>query len=151
MSKSIGIITYLLTDYKDLKILALTNNVNFLKGTELLQAGVQGYGNAYMHPTLLVQAIEVIISNNVWIYPELAQHLIKNITKQSLQTEQKDTKLNQLTQHEKECAILVSEGNSNKEIASLLNLQEITIKKHLSSVYKKLSIKNRIELAIFLN
>ena len=46
--------------------------------------------------------------------------------------------------------MLASNGSSNKEIAILLDLQEITIKKHLSSVYKKFSIKNRIELVLYL-
>ena len=77
----IDLVAYILKDFKDLKILALTNSVDFLDGTRLLQIGVKGYGNVYMHSVLLEQAVEVIMSNNVWIYPELAQHLIKNLVK----------------------------------------------------------------------
>jgi len=143
---AVELVKYLLKDLKDLKILALSNNVNFLNGTALLQAGVKGYGNVYMHNVILEQAVEVIMSLNVWIYPELAQHLIKNLTKDESINEDK---LAKLSKHEKECAILACEGNSNKDIASLLDVQEITIKKHLSSVYKKLSLKNRMELALY--
>ncbi len=146
----IDLVAYILKDFKDLKILALTNSVDFLDGTRLLQIGVKGYGNVYMHSVLLEQAVEVIMSNNVWIYPELAQHLIKNLVKNSISDTNKDYKLNLLTKHEKKCAMLASNGSSNKEIAILLDLQEITIKKHLSSVYKKFSIKNRIELVLYL-
>jgi len=141
-------LTQLLDSLKDLKILILSNTTNFSDGTKLLQAGVKGYGNTYMHSVLLKQAIDVIKSENIWIYPELTQHLIKNLTKAK---ELDEDKLKDLTPQEKECTKLVSEGSSNKEIASILELQEITIKKHLSSVYKKLSVKNRIELALYYN
>jgi len=146
---SLELIEQLLKDLADLKILALSNNTNFLEGTKLLQIGVKGYGSTYMHGVHLKQAIDLIMSENVWIYPELANHLIKNITKSSV-PKNYDEQLEKLSQHEKECAILVSNGNSNKEIASLLKVQEVTVKKHLSSVYKKFELKNRIELALFL-
>jgi two-component system nitrate/nitrite response regulator NarL len=141
------LIKLLLKEKKELKILALSNRVNFREGTALLQAGVKGYGNVYMHSVILYQAVDVIMSDNVWIYPELAQHLIKNLTKSEFKDEHR---VSTLSEHEKECALLVAEGKSNQDIATLLNLQLITIKKHLSSVYKKLNVKNRIELALFL-
>jgi len=142
----IELVNFLLKDVKHLKILALTNNINFLQGTNLLQAGVRGYGNVYMHGVLLHQAIDVIMSENIWIYPELAQHLIKNLTKS-----ENKASLDVLSEAEKECALLAASGSSNKEIANLLDRQEITIKKHLSATYKKLGIKNRMELALYLN
>jgi DNA-binding NarL/FixJ family response regulator len=88
------------------------------------------------------------MSGNVWIYPELAHYLIKNLKKNESRN---DHVLDVLSKHEKECTLLVAQGSSNKEIANLLDLQEITIKKHLSSVYKKLGFKNRMELALFVN
>jgi len=149
-NSSIELISELLKEYKGLKVLALANSVNFIEGTKLLQIGVKGYGNVYMHSVLLNQAVDLIMSENVWIYPELAQHLIKSITKQEVPIDY-DDRLEKLSKYERECAILASDGNSNIEIASLLGVQEVTIKKRLSSVYKKLSLKNRIELALYLN
>lgn len=145
---SVELVQYLLKESKNLKILALSSKVDFLEGTALLQAGVQGYGNVYMHGVLLHQAIEVITSGNVWIYPELAHYLIKNLKKNDSKN---NHLMDALSKHEKECAFLAAQGSSNKEIADLLTLQEITIKKHLSSAYKKLGVKNRMELALFVN
>ena len=143
----IELVKYLLKDMQNLKIFALTNSVDFLEATNLLQVGVKGYGNVYMHNVHLHQAVDVIMSGNIWIYPELANHLVKNLKKNE---NVDNAKLHYLSEHEKECAILVAEGNSNKEIATLLDKQEITIKKHLSSAYKKLGVKNRVELALYL-
>ena len=141
------LVQYLIKEYKHLKILALSNNNNYLEGTSLLRDGVKGYGNVYMHPVHLQQAVEVIESGNVWIYPELALHLIRNISNTNSADE---NKMSTLTEHEKECAMLVADGSSNKEIARTLDRQEITIKKHLSSVYQKLNVKNRMELMLYL-
>src|SRR6056300_753163 len=52
----VELVRYILKDLKSLKILALSNSVNFLDGTKLLQTGVKGYGNVYMHSVLLEQA-----------------------------------------------------------------------------------------------
>ena len=147
LEDAVELVNYLLKEMQDLKILALCNSVDFLQATTLLQAGVKGYGNVYMHSIHLKQAVDVIVSGNVWIYPELANHLIKNLTKSEYIDEKK---LETLSEHERECSILAAEGKSNQEIATLLDRQEITIKKHLSSVYKKLNIKNRMELAFYL-
>lgn len=51
-----------------------------------------------------------------------------------------------LTPREREVTRLVMEGLSNAEIAERLSLAEITIKKHLSSIYQKTDVKNRREL-----
>ncbi len=51
-----------------------------------------------------------------------------------------------LTVRENEVLALVAEGLRNKEIASKLFVSEITIKKHLSNIFRKLNVKNRITL-----
>jgi len=56
-----------------------------------------------------------------------------------------------LTQKELEIAKLVIQGKSNKEIATLLFIEVSTVKTHVSSVYQKLNISGRKELARALN
>lgn len=51
-----------------------------------------------------------------------------------------------LTPREKEIARLVAQGQSNAEIAASLYIAEVTVKKHLKSVYEKLQISNRTQL-----
>lgn len=50
-----------------------------------------------------------------------------------------------LTPSEQETADLLKEGNSNKEIARILGVQEVTIKKRLGRIYKKLGVSNRTQ------
>lgn len=55
---------------------------------------------------------------------------------------------NALTTSEKRVAEMASMGLSNKEIASVLRIQEQTVKNALSSAMRKLGVRNRVELAI---
>lgn len=55
-----------------------------------------------------------------------------------------------LSKREQQVALLVAQGLSNKLIAHQLCITERTIKAHLTAVYAKLNIANRVQLAIFM-
>lgn len=57
-----------------------------------------------------------------------------------------DSILNQLTSRQKEIYDLIIDGKSNKEIMSLLFIEQSTLKTHINLLYKKLNIKSRKEL-----
>jgi DNA-binding CsgD family transcriptional regulator len=59
--------------------------------------------------------------------------------------------LNQLTPSERELALLVGEGLSNREIADKLNKSVLTVKKQLNSTFGKLNISNRARLIALLH
>ncbi|WP_218031476.1 helix-turn-helix transcriptional regulator [Paenibacillus kobensis] len=54
--------------------------------------------------------------------------------------------MQRLSKREKEIAELLIQGRSNKDIAVQLYLSEVTVKKHAANIYKKLDIKNRVQL-----
>lgn len=60
------------------------------------------------------------------------------------------TKLEQsgLTMREAEIGCLVMQGQSNKEIASLVNISEKTVKFHLTNVYKKIGVGSRAQFIV---
>jgi len=127
-----------------LRVMALSDTPSFTQGTPLLQKGLKGYANTHIHLLHLTQAIEVINSGNVWLYPSFMQELIAgSMTK----ADAKDEILKQLTSREQETALLVAEGKSNKEIASVLNITERTVKAHLTSIYTKTGLTDRLSLA----
>ena len=134
----------LLNERAELKVMALSDVPSFTEGTALLQKGLKGYANTYIHLLHLNQAIEVINSGNIWLYPSFMQELItSSVTKNDI----KDEILDQLTSREKETALLVAEGKTNKEIAIALNITERTVKAHLTSIYTKTGLTDRLSLA----
>jgi two-component system, NarL family, nitrate/nitrite response regulator NarL len=55
--------------------------------------------------------------------------------------------LQQLTPRQVQIASLASQGFSNKEVGRRLNVSEGTVKLHLHSIYTRLGLRNRTELA----
>ena len=100
----------LMSERAELKVMALSDLPSFIEGAPLLQKGLKGYANTYIHLLHLNQAIEVINSGNIWLYPSFMQELItSSVTKRDT----KDEILNQLTSREKETALLIAEGKTN--------------------------------------
>ena len=54
-----------------------------------------------------------------------------------------------LTPRELEMVRFVTQGCSNREIATQLNISEETVKRHLSNVFDKVGMSNRVELTLF--
>jgi DNA-binding NarL/FixJ family response regulator len=55
-----------------------------------------------------------------------------------------------LTPKEMEVLKLISKGYSNSKISKELNIAEITVKKHIGSMFQKLDVKDRLSLALIL-
>ncbi len=132
-----------------LKIFALTGSPQHHEGIILLKKGVRGYGNSFLSSQNLVQAVEMIKNGHVWLYPELMQHLILQSNPAPVTADQ-EALLQDLTAKERETAMHVSQGLSNKEIGLTMHITERTVKAHLSTIYQKLQIKDRLALALFI-
>ncbi|MES9812798.1 MAG: helix-turn-helix transcriptional regulator [Candidatus Thiodiazotropha sp.] len=62
-----------------------------------------------------------------------------------------ESTLSKLTDREREIAQLVGSGDSNKVIAKKLDITERTVKAHLSSIFRKTSTKDRLQLGLLIN
>jgi len=134
--------------YPSVNTIFLDDCPTFRVGKSLLPFGIKGYGNSRLSAVYLLQAISVVNSGNVWLYPEFIQQLIKET---ALSNVKKDSdKLELLTTKEKEIAKLVSVGYSNKIIATKCKVAESTVKVHLRKVYDKLHVTDRLSLALLI-
>ena len=130
-----------------LRVMVLSDAPSYAEGSHLLPIGIRGYANTYIHLTHLEQALNSIESGNVWLYPEFMLELIHNATGSARAN---DKVLEKLTERERETALLVKEGLSNKEIASRLQITERTVKQHMSHIFEKLEVGDRLALAMLL-
>lgn len=126
------------------KVMVLSDAPSFEEGSRLLPLGIRGYGNTYMHYKHLKQAMITIESGAVWLYPAFMRQLISGATA----TRRQNDILNRLTERERETALLVKEGKSNKEIAKELEITERTVKQHMSNIFEKLGVSDRLSLAM---
>lgn len=110
-----------------------------------LAAGARGYCHALASPEMLRDVAAVISHGGLWIGPELMNRLIRGLPSTAVT---RDDDLVSLTERERETANLVSQGLSNKEIARKLDITERTVKAHLSAIFAKLGLRDRLQLAL---
>jgi len=143
------VLTYYNETSKYVKVIAILEEPKLAHGVYLIKKGFKSYLGKKTPKIIVEQAINTVKNGNVWIYPELMSYIIKTISGES--NEFNYEILEKLSPKEQEVAKYVAQGYSNKEIAKELDVQLITVKKHLSSIFEKLGIKDRVSLAILLN
>jgi len=128
-------------------VLVLRSQPNMNEGETFLSHEIGGFGNAHMSDPILLQALEVITTGNVWLYPELMKHIIGKINHINVNKENPEL-FDGLSDREKEVATLVATGETNAMIAEDLKISPNTVKLHMASIFEKLGIKSRVALAL---
>ena len=119
----------------------------------LLKAGAKGCCRRGIDPDSLQQVLSVTSNGGVWVTRSLLPRLVSELRKyvdahrKPPESTQNDA-LAELTQREREIVRLIVEGASNKEVASSLNISERTVKGHLSNVFQKLGVADRLKLVL---
>ena len=111
--------------------------------------GVIAKGSPHL---ILVDAIRAVADGRYWVAPEHAPVLIEalHVRTSSLPMHAgHEPRRYRLTPRELDIVAGVTMGASNKEIAHQLSVAECTVKHHLSSVYTKLGVFSRVQLALF--
>jgi len=137
----------------DFKLFLLSDNPSPEEGLAFLKAGIVGYGNTYISPERLTEAVNIIDSGGVWLGQKVIQQLILETYKNANEKVPPDLeqRLAVLTRMELRVARLVARGRTNLEIADELEIAERTVKAHLTAIYEKMQVANRLSLALLIN
>ena len=130
-------------------LVVLERTPEVLIGKNLILHGVKAYGNSRMLPIHLTQLLETIQNNKVWTYPELTAQLAK-AKQENLSNASQEMIENRLTEKEQEVVYAILEGLSNDAIAKKLDITERTVKAHVSSIFQKLHVNDRLSLVLLL-
>ena len=132
----------------DVHIIAITNEPKVTQGAFFLKLGFRSYLNCFATKAVYQQVLTTVKKGNIWTYPELTAYLISKIDIES--HDEHDARIDTLTPKELEVAYLATDGLTNKQIAASMDLQEITVKKYISSIFHKLDVKDRIGLVLYI-
>ena len=119
-------------------------------GKMLLSHGIKAYGNARMQSIHYLQMISTVIEGKVWTYPELTASLAKDASKPSLNEDSITLIQNRLSPKEIEVIYYILDGLTNNAIALKIDITVRTVKAHVSSIYSKLHVNDRISLVLLL-
>lgn len=138
------------------RVVILTGMPRDTEGVTALKAGARGYCHRNIEPILLRKAVEVVQKDEVWATRKLIAALLEDLISVSnhrpqTSSSELDARFGSLTEREREIALMIGHGASNKEIASRLHVTERTVKAHLTAVFRKLGLSHRLRLALFVN
>lgn len=139
-------------NYPEIKIIILTTFDDDEYVFSALKYGASGYLLKGISMDSLVEAIHKVYSGNAMINGDIATKVLGMFSKMaqndiSIHVEESVEK--EITDSEWKVIKLVSEGMSNKEIANKLYLTEGSVRNYLSSILKKLDLRDRTQLAIW--
>ncbi|MEO6824423.1 MAG: response regulator transcription factor [Nitrosospira sp.] len=118
----------------------------------LFRTGIRGCCRNDIESGQLKYVVDSVQKGELWIRRTLSWHLLNELV--VITQEKNDMKqgisdlLANLTRRECEIATLVGNGESNKQIARRLDITERTVKAHLTEVFRKLDVADRLKLAL---
>jgi len=118
--------------------------------SELLQLaanGISGYFNSYMAANHYKHLMQTLSAGQQWFAPQLQGQLLALAANATRDFSSSDALLKELTPREHQISLAVADGMSNKKIAKRFAITERTVKAHLTKIFKKLDISNRLALA----
>ncbi|MGC4109361.1 MAG: response regulator transcription factor [Nocardioides sp.] len=114
-----------------------------------LAAGADGFLLKDTPPPEILEAIRKVADGDPMLSPSVTRSLIKQVAPpDSSRSSRAQERLACLTDREREVALAVGRGLSNAEIAGELYLSVPTVKAHVSRLFEKLEVTNRVQIAI---
>lgn len=148
--RGMDLLAALKTTAMDTRVLILTGVIRAEDHRQAISNGAMGLVLKEQAPEVLLKAIEKVHVGEVWIdRTMLASVLSDRASGRAKPIDAAATRIALLTDREREVSALVGQGLKNKQIAKHLSISETTVGHHLTSIFDKLGVENRLELIIF--
>jgi len=141
--------------YHALRIIIIENQTDRqVDQYALFKAGAHGFCKESITDALLNRAVQMVCEGEYWIQRKLIAKMITDLAREITESNNsagrnENTVIGALTPRELEVARMVRLGGNNKMIARELDISERTVKAHLSAIFRKLEIQNRLHLALY--
>ena len=120
----------------------------------LFRIGVRGCCCSDIPPERLKSVVRAVQRGELWIRRTLTPRLLDELGARIRADDEGRraalARLAELTRREREIAELIGNGESNKQIARRLTITESTVKAHLTEIFRKLGIADRLKLALLI-
>ncbi|GAA0217957.1 response regulator transcription factor [Castellaniella daejeonensis] len=116
------------------------------EGQRALVAGAVGYVHAYMPVTGLDRVLRHVMGGEIWVGKGMLSRMLSQIGQAAPEPNQDWAR--DLTVRERDVARYVALGHSNQSIADSLGITERTVRAHISAIFEKLGVTDRLMLAL---
>lgn len=134
------------------RILALNVPKNEQLECDLFRSGARGICPPGANVDHIGRAAESLMRGELWMRRGLINRLLEHyVVKEGMDTileKIDDAPLGTLTLREREIATMVGAGCNNKQVARALDIAERTVKAHLTEIFRKLGVSDRLGLAL---
>jgi DNA-binding NarL/FixJ family response regulator len=146
---------------KEVRSLIMSDDVESSHVIELLRHGANGVVTRRTSPELLTKSITTVLSGHFWVSRAMITDFVVLIRQGATTAAPRTSDANRsqnseidiarfgLTRRESQIIGALVDGQTNKDIADTFGISEYTVKHHLTSVYDKLGVYNRVELVLF--
>jgi len=113
-----------------------------------IRAGASGFLLKDVQPAQLVDAIRVVAAGDALLAPTVTRRLLETFATALPASPAADAALDALSPREREVLTLMAGGLANAEIAERLFVSEATVKSHVSSILRKLGVRDRVQAVV---
>jgi DNA-binding NarL/FixJ family response regulator len=135
------------------KVIVLTTFQADEQVMSALRAGADGFLLKDTPPAEIVNAIRLVATGDAMLSPSVTRTLLAHFG-DAQASERRNTatqRLAALTDRERQVAVAVGSGASNAQVGAALFLSEATIKAHVSRLFSKLEVTNRVQISILVH
>ena len=140
----------LLEAQNPVRVIILTASIERQQMLQALQLGARGIVLKESATQVLMKSLSAVMEGSYWVgkesVPDLKELVLKDM---SVLEEHSPGEKWGLTRREMQMVAAIVEGSSNRDIAQKFRVREDTVKHHLTSIFSKLGVTTRLELALF--
>lgn len=138
-----------LVESSDAKVLILTTFDLDEYVFAAVRAGASGFLLKDVPPDDLVNAVRVVARGDALIEPRMTKRLLQEFARRAPAGTVRPEAIDELTAREQEVLRCVGQGLTNSEIADALVISETTVKTHITHIFTKLQLRDRVQAVVF--
>jgi DNA-binding NarL/FixJ family response regulator len=135
--------------YPQLRVIVLTAQINQAESVKAIKDGARGIILKHAASEFLIKGIRKVFEGELWADTSTMTRVVESLSQKYRGERDSEKDRKELSQREREVVGLVASGCRNKEIANKLFISEQTVKTHLSNIFQKLELNDRLELALY--
>ncbi len=131
------------------RIVVLTGLRDAAAHQQAVRSGARGVVLKEMAADVLVKAIEKVHAGEAWLNRTMIADVLAELPRATEKENPEAPRIRSLSAREREVLALIGEALSNKRIAERLCITETTVRHHLTSIFAKLGVSDRLELLVY--